>query len=79
MPCYRSLAYKTGYVYKCMFVNNTKITQVWGVVCDNASNNAAMMDRLKRFNLKRLDGPAARVHCLPHVLNLAAKARPQSV
>ncbi|CUA75839.1 DNA polymerase [Rhizoctonia solani] len=48
--------------------------RVWGVVCDNAANNADMMNRFKKFKMKRLTGPEARVHCLPHVLNLASKA-----
>ncbi|CUA70752.1 timeless [Rhizoctonia solani] len=48
--------------------------RVWGVVCDNTSNNADMMNRFKRFGMKRLTGPEARVHCLPHILNLASKA-----
>ncbi|QRV83801.1 hAT family dimerization protein [Ceratobasidium sp. AG-Ba] len=48
--------------------------RVWGVVCDNASNNGEMMNRYKKFKMKRLTGPAARVHCIPHILNLASKA-----
>ncbi|KAF8596074.1 hypothetical protein BDV93DRAFT_455574, partial [Ceratobasidium sp. AG-I] len=46
---------------------------VWGVVCDNASNNAKMMTQLQKFRLTRLEGPASRVHCVLHVYNLAAK------
>jgi hypothetical protein len=49
--------------------------KVWGVVCDNASNNAAMMNRFASYDLKRLTGPDCRVHCMLHVLNLAAKVR----
>ncbi|KAG8735036.1 hypothetical protein FRC11_003494, partial [Ceratobasidium sp. 423] len=48
--------------------------QVWGVVCDNALNNANMMNWFKTFNMKCLTGPEACVHCLPHILNLASKA-----
>ncbi|KAG8753457.1 hypothetical protein FRC11_007414 [Ceratobasidium sp. 423] len=48
--------------------------RVLGVVCDNASNNADMMNRFKKFKMKRLVGPTVQVHCLPHVLNLASKA-----
>jgi hypothetical protein len=32
-----------------------------------------MMNELKKYNLKRLVGPKARVHCVLHVLNLVAK------
>ncbi|KAF8596437.1 hypothetical protein BDV93DRAFT_423193, partial [Ceratobasidium sp. AG-I] len=46
--------------------------QVWGVVCDNASNNAAMMNELGKYGMKRLTGKKARVHCVLHVLNLVA-------
>ncbi|KAF8595593.1 hypothetical protein BDV93DRAFT_514849 [Ceratobasidium sp. AG-I] len=46
--------------------------QVWGVVCDNASNNAAMMKELAKFSMKRLIGTKAHVHCVLHVLNLVA-------
>lgn len=49
--------------------------QVWGVVCDNASNNAAMMKELETYHLKRLKGPASRVSCVLHVLNLTAQVR----
>ncbi|KAF8594529.1 hypothetical protein BDV93DRAFT_458812, partial [Ceratobasidium sp. AG-I] len=48
--------------------------RVWGVVCDNASNNGKMMTQLQKFGLARLEGPALRVHCVLHVYNLAAKA-----
>ncbi|KAG9085271.1 hypothetical protein FRC06_003674 [Ceratobasidium sp. 370] len=47
---------------------------VWGVVCNNTSNNSAMMDRFASFNLKRLTGPTLHVYCMLHILNLAAKA-----
>lgn len=45
---------------------------MWGVVCDNASNNAAMMKQLEKSKLKRLSGPLARVHCTLHIMNLVA-------
>ncbi|EUC55039.1 hAT family dimerization protein [Rhizoctonia solani AG-3 Rhs1AP] len=61
----------TVYAILCRFQIQDR---VWGVVCDNASNNADMMNRFKKFKMKRLIGPEARVHCLPHVLNLASKA-----
>jgi hypothetical protein len=44
------------------------------VVCDNTSNNADMMNRFKKLNMKRLTGPVVRVHCMPHILNLASKS-----
>ncbi|KAG9100227.1 hypothetical protein FS749_015926 [Ceratobasidium sp. UAMH 11750] len=47
---------------------------VWGVVCDNTSNNAKMVDHLAHYRLKRLTGPESRVYCLLHVLNLTAQA-----
>ncbi|KAF8595080.1 hypothetical protein BDV93DRAFT_457694, partial [Ceratobasidium sp. AG-I] len=46
---------------------------VWGIVCDNASNNGSMMKELGKYDLKRLKGPESRVHCVLHVINLAAK------
>lgn len=46
--------------------------KVWGVVCDNASNNAAMMKQLEKSKLKHLSGPLARVHCALHIMNLVA-------
>ncbi|KAF8595930.1 hypothetical protein BDV93DRAFT_563877 [Ceratobasidium sp. AG-I] len=48
--------------------------RVWGVVFDNASNNGAMMKELATYGLKRLTRLKARVHCVLHVLNLAAQA-----
>ncbi|KAF8596703.1 hypothetical protein BDV93DRAFT_563028 [Ceratobasidium sp. AG-I] len=48
--------------------------RVWGVVCDNASNNGKMMTQLQKFGLAQLQGPASQVHCVLHVYNLAAKA-----
>ncbi|QRV78760.1 integrase core domain protein [Ceratobasidium sp. AG-Ba] len=48
--------------------------RVWGVVCDNASNNATMMQTMESFGLKRLTGPTSRVFCMLHVLNLSAQA-----
>ncbi|QRV90595.1 DNA polymerase [Ceratobasidium sp. AG-Ba] len=48
--------------------------RVWAVVCDNASNNATMMETMESFGLKRLVGPTCRVFCMLHVLNLAAQA-----
>ncbi|QRV76996.1 hAT family dimerization protein [Ceratobasidium sp. AG-Ba] len=48
--------------------------RVWGIVCDNASNNAAMMDQLVTYGMHRMNGPAARSFCMLHVLNLAAQA-----
>ncbi|KAF8606683.1 hypothetical protein BDV93DRAFT_506193 [Ceratobasidium sp. AG-I] len=47
---------------------------VWGIVCNNASNNGTMMKELAMYDLKRLKGPQSRVHCVLHVINLAAKA-----
>ncbi len=41
-------------------------------MCDNASNNDTMIDRLGN-NLPSFDGPRSRVRCFAHVLNLAAK------
>ncbi|KAG9089111.1 hypothetical protein FS749_001614 [Ceratobasidium sp. UAMH 11750] len=46
---------------------------VWGVVCDNTSNNAAMMDQFACYGMKRLVGPAAWGLCMLHMLNLAAQ------
>jgi hypothetical protein len=34
-----------------------------------------MMNELRKYKLKRLVGPEARVHCVLHVLNLVAKVR----
>ncbi|KAG9082047.1 hypothetical protein FS749_007151 [Ceratobasidium sp. UAMH 11750] len=48
--------------------------RVWAVVCDNASNNAKMMEHLADYGLNRLTGPRDRVFCMLHVINLAAKA-----
>ncbi|QRW08919.1 DNA polymerase [Ceratobasidium sp. AG-Ba] len=48
--------------------------RVWGVVCDNASNNATMMQTMESFGLKRLTGPTSRVFCMLHVLNLPLRA-----
>ncbi|KAG9096664.1 hypothetical protein FS749_008000 [Ceratobasidium sp. UAMH 11750] len=48
--------------------------RVWGVVCNNDSNNAKMVDHLVQYGLKRLTGPKSRVFCLLHVLNLMAQA-----
>ncbi|KAH7337896.1 hypothetical protein B0J17DRAFT_718656 [Rhizoctonia solani] len=48
--------------------------RVLGVVCNNASNNANMMNQFKKFNMKHLVGPTVRVHCVPHILNLTSKA-----
>ncbi|KAG8702803.1 hypothetical protein FRC08_003238 [Ceratobasidium sp. 394] len=47
---------------------------VWGVVCNNASNNTKMVDHLVQYGLKRLTGLKSRVFCLLHVLNLMAQA-----
>ncbi|KAF8602513.1 hypothetical protein BDV93DRAFT_444019 [Ceratobasidium sp. AG-I] len=30
---------------------------VWGIVCDNASNNGTMMEALAKYDLKQLKGP----------------------
>lgn len=46
---------------------------MWGVMCDNTSNNAAMMKHLEKSKLKCLNGALARVFCILHVLNLVAK------
>lgn len=32
-----------------------------------------MMNELAAYDLKRLKGPESRVHCVLHVINLAAK------
>ncbi|KAG8730053.1 hypothetical protein FRC11_007494 [Ceratobasidium sp. 423] len=48
--------------------------RVWGVVCDNASNNANMMNCFAKLKMHWLTGPKARIHCLPHILNLTSKA-----
>ncbi|CAE7147193.1 unnamed protein product [Rhizoctonia solani] len=48
--------------------------RVWGVVCDNASNNDSMLNLLGNCDLKRMKGPKSGVHCAAHVLNLAAQA-----
>jgi hypothetical protein len=42
-------------------------------VCDNALNNASMMNELETYDLKQLKGVASRVHCVLHVVNLVAK------
>ncbi|QRV88662.1 alpha-glucosidase C [Ceratobasidium sp. AG-Ba] len=47
---------------------------VWAVVCNNASNNATMMQTMESLGLKQLTGPSCRVFCMLHVLNLAAQA-----
>ncbi|CAE6449547.1 unnamed protein product [Rhizoctonia solani] len=48
--------------------------RVWGLVCDNAASNAAMMERFEKLGMARLEGPECRVHCMAHILNLAAQA-----
>ncbi|KAG9086907.1 hypothetical protein FRC07_012955, partial [Ceratobasidium sp. 392] len=47
--------------------------RVWGIVCNNASNNAAMINKLKNKRLKRMNGAFLRVFCILHVLNLVAQ------
>ncbi|CAE6410154.1 unnamed protein product [Rhizoctonia solani] len=48
--------------------------RVWSLVCDNAANNGTMMERLQKLGTARLEGPECRVHCMAHILNLAAQA-----
>lgn len=60
------------HIVSCCLTSRS-LVQVWGVVCDNASNNAAMMNHLGKFNLKRLNGMLACTHCLLHILNLVAQ------
>ncbi|KAG8699536.1 hypothetical protein FRC08_005227 [Ceratobasidium sp. 394] len=62
---------RTVYDMLCKFKIQDR---VWGVVCNNASNNAKMVDHLAQYRLKRLTGPESRIYCLLHVLNLTAQA-----
>ncbi|KAG8741784.1 hypothetical protein FRC10_002419 [Ceratobasidium sp. 414] len=47
---------------------------VWGLVADNVSNNAAMVDCLAKLGLKCLTGHKSRLFCMVHIINLAAQA-----
>ncbi|KAG9080678.1 hypothetical protein FRC06_006284, partial [Ceratobasidium sp. 370] len=62
---------KTIYLVLCKFHIEHR---VWGIVCDNASNNAAMMDKLAKMGLLRLHGASCHLMCILHIYNLAAKA-----
>ena len=43
---------------------------------DNASNNAAMLDQLKLYQVDDVMlGPTSRVFCILHILNLVCKVR----
>ncbi|KAG9092633.1 hypothetical protein FRC07_011613, partial [Ceratobasidium sp. 392] len=55
-------------------LRNFKIEdRVWGLVGDNAANNATMMTHISKYGLKRLTGNRAHLHCLLHVFNLVAQ------
>ncbi|KAG9097740.1 hypothetical protein FS749_005630 [Ceratobasidium sp. UAMH 11750] len=51
---------------------------VWGIVCNNTSNNATMMEHITEYGLKRLTRPNDRVFCMLHVINLAAQLKPHN-
>jgi hypothetical protein len=46
--------------------------QLLGVVCDNAENNATMIDKLESL-LEKFLGSGVRVRCFAHTLNLIVK------
>ncbi|KAG9101924.1 hypothetical protein FRC06_002482 [Ceratobasidium sp. 370] len=62
---------KTIYLVLCKFHIEHR---VWGIVCDNASHSAAMMDKLVKMGLLRLHGASCCLMCILHIYNLAAKA-----
>ncbi|KAG8691139.1 hypothetical protein FRC11_006488 [Ceratobasidium sp. 423] len=59
------------FVLECL--NLHALHKVWGVVCNNASNHANMLNWFKKFKMKCLTGPTEQMHYLPHILNLTSK------
>ncbi|KAG8735671.1 hypothetical protein FRC10_010280 [Ceratobasidium sp. 414] len=53
--------------------------RVWGIVCDNASNNTTMVDHMAEYGLKRLTGSDSHVYCMLHVINLTAQPDPADI
>ncbi|OAV92119.1 hypothetical protein PTTG_27750 [Puccinia triticina 1-1 BBBD Race 1] len=48
--------------------------RICGIVSDNASNNATMINELNNLNWPRFNGDASWIRCFAHILNLIVKA-----
>ncbi|KAH9445540.1 hypothetical protein Pst134EB_023381, partial [Puccinia striiformis f. sp. tritici] len=48
--------------------------QICGIVSENASNNATMIEELAKLNWKRFEGEPHWIQCFAHILNLIVKA-----
>ncbi len=51
--------------------------QILGVTCNNAENNATMMEEVEKL-APSIRGSRVRVRCFDHILNLVVKVRIRS-